>query len=178
MNILMISGSQRAASFNIHLLKALPELAPEGHEFSLLDYSSLPLFSQDLESPYPAEAAALKEKIRAADGIIISTPEHNRSMPAALKNLFDWTSRPYGENAWKGKRAYVMGTTISTTGTTLAQADVRKVLLYLDAQVMPQPELYVSQAPEKFSEDGTLTDDDTKEHLRAALKRFDAFVGS
>ncbi len=176
MNILLVSGSQHTASFNTRLLEALPSLAPEGLDFSMLDYAKLPIFNQDLENPYPQEATAAKEQIRAADGIIIATPEHNRSMPAALKNLLDWTSRPYGENAWEGKRAYVIGATSAATGTALAQADVRKVLLYLDVLLMPQPEIYISKAHEKFSESGALADEDTKKHLRAALGRFSTFV--
>jgi chromate reductase len=168
MNILTISGSNRTGSFNTMLVKALPALAPD-HSFTQLNYSELPLFSQDLENPFPELATSLKESIQSADAIIVSTPEHNRSMPAALKNLLDWTGRPYGQSAWIGKTVLLMGASPAPTGTTLAQADVRKVLSYLDAHVMGQPETYISSAHEKFSADGEITDASTKEHLAKAL---------
>jgi len=176
MNILAISGSQRADSFNTKLLKALPGLAPEGMTITQLEYSSLPLFNQDLETPFPEEATRIKNEIRAADGVIVITPEYNRTMPAALVNLLDWTSRPYGDSAWTGKRVYVMGATTSTTGTTLAQADARKVLGYVGALLMVQPEVYLSMAPQKFDEQGTLTDQQTREHLTGGLEKFAAFL--
>lgn len=174
MHILTISGSQRTGSFNTAVIRALPDLI-EGHEFAQLDYAALPLFSQDLEQPFLEEAIRIKGVIQAADAIVISTPEHNRSIPAALKNLLDWTSRPYGDNAWAGKPVYVMGAG-GPVGTALAQADVRKVLLYLDARVMGQPESYIASPGEKIGEDGTLTDQRTKEHLAKALAAFVGFA--
>jgi len=177
MNILTISGSQRAASLNTMLLRALPACAPDGMSFTQLDYSALGLYNQDLEASFPEVATQLKAQIRAADAVIISTPEYNRSIPAPLKNLIDWTSRPYGDSAWAGKPVYVIGATGGAIGTALAQADLRKVLLYLDARVAGQPEVYLSGAMQKFGEDGALTDDATREHLKAALAAFAAFVG-
>ena len=176
MNILAISGSNRADSFNTKLLKELSGLAPEGVNITQLDYASLPLFSQDLETPFPEEATRIKNEIRAADGLIVITPEYNRTMPAALVNLLDWTSRPYADSAWTGKRTYVMGVTPSTTGTTLAQADARKVLGYIGAQLMVHPEVYISFAAQKFDEQGVLTDAETREHLTKGLAAFVAFV--
>lgn len=169
MKILTISGSQRAASINTMVIKSLPGLAPEGHDVSFLDYLAIPLYSQDLEATFPESVTALKQQIRDADAIVISTPEYNRSIPAPLKNLVDWTSRPYGDSAWVGKPVLVMGATGGNVGTALAQADLRKVLLYLDARVLGQPETYITAAHEKFSAEGALTDEATKEHLRKAL---------
>lgn len=176
MKILTISGSQRAASFNTMLVKALPALAPEGQEFTFLDYSAISLYNQDLEESFPENVSALKQLIRDADAVIISTPEYNRSMPAALKNVIDWTSRPYGDGVWLQKPVLTMGASPAPTGTALAQADLRKSLLFLDARVLGQPETYVGSAHEKFAADGTLTDESTKEHLRKALGTLAAIV--
>ncbi len=174
MKILTISGSQRTGSINTALVRSLPELAPE-HALTQLDYSAIPLFNQDLEAPFPESVSALKAEIRAADAIIIATPEYNRSIPAPLKNLMDWTSRPYGDSAWTGKPVFVMGASGGPTGTALAQADLRKVLLFLDARVMGQPETYVHTAHEKIDESGNVIDEPTKEHLRKAIATFAAW---
>lgn len=175
-NLLAISGSHRAASFNTHLLNALVELAPEGTSIKLVDYSDIPLYNQDAEAAFPEVVTALKEKIRAADGIIIATPEYNRGVPGVLKNLVDWTSRPYGDSAWGGKPVYVLGATIAGTGTALAQYQLKQSLLYLNAYVLGQPETYVSDAHGKFDAEGTLTDQATKDHLAAALATFTTFI--
>jgi chromate reductase len=175
MNILTISGSLRTGSFNTMVANALPVLAPE-HTFTHLDYSQLPVFNQDLENPFPEYVTSLKEQIKAADAVVIVTPEYNRSIPAALKNLLDWTSRPYAQGAWVGKTVLVMGATPGGVGAALAQADVRKVLLFLDAKVMGQPEIFISSAHEKFNAEGELTDESTKEHLTKALASLAAAV--
>ncbi|MDB4992529.1 MAG: NADPH-dependent oxidoreductase, partial [Parcubacteria group bacterium] len=135
------------------------------------------LFSQDLENPFPESVTALKDQIKAADVVIISTPEYNRTIPAALINLLDWTSRPYSQGAWVGKTVLLMGATPAGTGTTQAQADVRKSLLYLDARVLGQPETFISSAHEKFSAEGELTDAATKEHLTKVLASLAASAG-
>lgn len=176
MNILTISGSTRTGSFNTMLVNALPVIAPD-HTFTQLDYTALPLFSQDLENPFPESAATLKEQIKTADAVIISTPEYNRTIPAALTNLLNWTSRPYGQGAWVGKLVLVMGATPAGTGTTQAQADVRKSLLFLDARVLGQPETFISSAHEKFTAEGELTDAATKEHLTKAIASLAVFAG-
>jgi chromate reductase len=106
MKILAISGSLRKASINSGLLRAIKEQAGSSMDVEIVDLAGLPMYNEDLEAQYPAEITALKEKIRKADGIIIATPEYNRSIPGALKNLFDWTSRPYGEDAWNGKSVF------------------------------------------------------------------------
>ena len=110
MNLLAISGSLRKDSFNTALLRAVATRAKDGVEVTLTDLALLPLYNQDLEDAFPVPAQALKDKIRAADGIIIATPEFNRSIPGVLKNAIDWTSRPYGDNAWGEQRAYRYGT--------------------------------------------------------------------
>ena len=168
-NILTVSGSLRKSSYNTGLLRALKERAPEGVEIEILDISNLSVYDQDADANFPAEVAAMKEKIKAADGIILATPEYNRSMSSAMKNFIDWSSRPYGTAPWGGKPVCTIGASMAHTATAFAQADLRKSLLFLDAHVLGQPEFYLGVAHEKFDESGTLTDESTKQHLDAVL---------
>jgi chromate reductase len=131
-----------------------------------------------MEAAFPPAATVLKDRIKAADGVIIVTPEYNRSIPGPLKNFMDWTSRPYGDSAWKGKHVYVAGATGGLVGTALAQAALRQVLLYLDARVLGQPEFYLTGAGEKFGPDGALADEATRTHIDAALAAFITRINS
>ena len=175
-NILVISGGNRKDSFTTKVAHALPELAPSGMQLAVHDISSLPLYNQDLEADYPAEAQALKDAIEAADGIIIVTPEHNRSIPAALKNALDWASRPWGTNSWAGKPVLLAGVTPGGLGAAQALAHLRQIAVYLDMRVLGQPELYLSEISGKLGEDGSLEDEGTRELLTKALTTFAEFT--
>ena len=177
MKIIAISGSLRQGSFNTLLVKALGELVPEGFELEQLEIDNLPLFNQDQEQAMPAEAAALKEKIEGAAAVVIATPEYNRSVPGGLKNALDWASRPYGKNSFAGKPVLVMGVSSGKIGTALAQSHLKESLLYLDARVLGQPELYLGPAKELFTESGALAQDSTKELLKKALATLAGIVG-
>lgn len=171
--LLAISGSLRKGSFNTSLIRAVTALAPEGMNVEIADISSIPIYNQDHESAFPAEAAALKEKIMAADGIVVATPEYNRAVPGVLKNVVDWTSRPYGHNAWDGKAVYVMGASGGPIAAALAQYNLKQTMLYLNAHVLGQPEFYCGMAAGKFDESGQLTDEKTKEFItQTALPAF------
>lgn len=181
--LLLISGSSRKGSFNTALAHAFGNALPEGSTAEFADYADVPLYNQDLEaSAYPEPVKTLKAKIRDADGIVIATPEYNRSVPGYLKNMIDWTSRPYGDNAWAGKSVYVTGASGGVIGTALAQYALKQSLLYLDARIMGQPETYVNFAAEKFAPApeaygaGALEDDSTKKHLADAAAAFVAFI--
>ena len=159
------------------VLEAVKELVPAGTTVEIVDIGSLPMFNQDVEaSAFPADAQVLKDKIKAADGVLIATPEYNRSIPGVLKNAIDWTSRPYGQSAWTGKPVLTMGATGGTIGTALAQGHLKNILLYLDARVMGQPELYLTGITEKVNANGKLTDQNTREYLAKALTAFVGFV--
>jgi chromate reductase len=165
-----ISGSLRKGSYNTNLLHAAVELAGEGVEIQMFDISSLPLYNQDTEAPFPEGAQALKDAIKNADGVIFATPEHNRSIPSALKNAIDWASRPWGQNSFATKSVLVLGASVGPIGTAVAQNHLKQILLYLDAHVIGQPEFYLGVAQDKFDGDGKLTDETTKEHLKKALE--------
>jgi chromate reductase len=169
MNIVALSGSLRKDSFNTALLRALQALAPEGMQIEIADISNLPLYNQDDEAAFPAAAKELKDTIEAADGIIIATPEYNRSIPGVVKNAIDWASRPWGQNSFAGKPVLTMGVSVGKIGTAVAQSHLRQVLIYLDMQVIGQPELYFGPAQGMFDEGG-ITDESTKELLTKALQ--------
>ncbi len=167
MNIIAISGSFRKGSYNTMLLKALAKLAPEGMRIEIADISNIPLYNQDGEAAFPEEAQTLKDKIEKADGVIIVTPEYNRSVPGVLKNAIDWASRPWGKNSFAKKSILIMGVSIGKIGTAVAQSHLRQIMLYLDANVIGQPELYLTN--EIFDDEGNIIDISTKELLTKAL---------
>lgn len=169
MNIIAISGSTRKDSFNTTLLRALQGLAPADMKIDIADISTIPLYSQDDEAAFPASAKALKDAIEAADGIIIATPEYNRSIPGVLKNAIDWASRPWGHNSFAGKPVLVAGVSVGKIGTAVAQSHLRQIMVYLDANVIGQPELYLGPAQELF-DGGRITVESTKELLTKALE--------
>jgi chromate reductase len=175
-NLLGISGSTRKDSLNTKLVRAFAARMPEGTTMDTFDIGTLPLFNQDNEQN-PGEAVIeFKKKIRAADGIILATPEYNRSIPGPLKNAIDWASRPYGDNAWDNKPVFITGATGGAIGTAVAQAALKVPLSYLNTHVLGQPEFYLGGAPGKFDEAGTLTDEDTKKHIDGAVTAFLAFI--
>lgn len=157
------------------LVKALSKLAPPEMRIEIADISSLPIYNQDDETGFPASAQALKDKIEKADGVIIATPEYNRSIPGVLKNAIDWVSRPWGKNSFAKKPILTMGVSVGKVGTAVAQSHLRQIMVYLDADVIGQPELYLTN--EIFSAGGgsasggdvDIVSDETKDLLTKAL---------
>jgi chromate reductase len=174
--ILGIVGSLRKASVNKKLMEAFKQAAPEGVTVEIADISMLPLYNEELEANFPEAAKALKAKIREADGIIIATPEYNRSIPGVLKNSIDWTSRPYGDSAWDGKLVVTVGASPGNVGTAVAQSHLKETLVYLNATIVGQPEFYLGGAYGKFGENGALTDAKTKEFVAKLLETFVARI--
>ncbi|HVB19906.1 MAG TPA: NADPH-dependent FMN reductase [Candidatus Paceibacterota bacterium] len=170
MNIIAISGSLRKDSFNTALLRNFKALAPTGMKIEIADISALPLYNGDAEASFPAPVRALKDTIAAADGIIIATPEYNRSIPGVLKNVIDWVSRPYGQNSFAKKPVLVAGISAGNIGTAVAQSHLKQILLYLDAEIIGQPELYLGPAQSLFDGEGIIKDGSTKELLVKALE--------
>ncbi len=169
MHIVAISGSLRKDSYNTKLAHAFAALAPEGAEVEVVSIADLPFYDQDAEAAFPTAAQALKDKVNAADAVILVTPEYNRSVPGVLKNAIDWLSRPYGKNSFAGKPVLVAGVSIGKIGTAVAQSHLKQIMVYLDAHVVGQPELYLGPAAEVFGDDGEVKESSTKELLRKAL---------
>ena len=172
--IAVIVGSLRKESFNRQLADALPGLAP-GVEFTQLRIDDLPLYNQD-DDGTPAESVKrLKREIAAAAGVIFVTPEYNRSMPGVLKNAIDHASRPYGQSAWAGKPAGVLGVSIGAAGTAMAQQHLRNVLAYLDMPTLAQPEVFIQHKEGLFGADGKLGESSAK-FVKGWMDAYLAFV--
>jgi chromate reductase len=167
MRVLAISGSLRKASHNTALLRAAAELAPADVEVGIFaGLESLPPYNEDRDTDQPpAEVAALRKQIAAADAVLFSTPEYNGSLPGQLKHAVDWASRPYGRGSslW-GKPAAVIGASVTDYGAVWAQDHLRKALGIAGARVLDL-ELPVAKAPERFDGDGVLTDLELRDRL-------------
>jgi chromate reductase len=167
--ILGIAGSLRKASLNRAALRAAQQLVPEGVNLEIFDLDGIPPFNQDEEAHPPERVALFKRRIRAADAILIVTPEYNYSIPGVLKNAIDWASRPYGDSAWEGKPVAVMGASVGAQGTSRAQYHLRQVFVFLNMHPLNRPEVMISNASRRFDEEGNLTDEDTKVHIQKLL---------
>ena len=168
--ILGIAGSLRNESYNRAALRAATELVPEGAILETFELDGIPGFNQDDEQNPPAQVTELKKRIREADAILIVTPEYNYSIPGVLKNAIDWASRPYGDSAWNGKPAAIMGASVGTIGTARAQYHLRQMMVFLNMFPINQPEVMIGNASERFDAEGNLTHDGTKEFIRQLLQ--------
>lgn len=165
LRILGISGSLREGSYNTGALRAAVELAPEGVAIEEYSISGLPEFVQGRDQDPPEKVKEFKSKIREADAILISSPEYNYSVPGVLKNAIDWASRPYGDSAWDGKPAAIMGASIGGIGTARMQYHLRQIMVFLNMFPLNRPEVMISNCAGKYDEQGNLTDDETRKHI-------------
>jgi len=169
--VLALSGSLRARSFNTAALHAAQELAPEGMTITLYEgMSDLPPYNRDVEQAgYPPPVADLHAQIRAADALLIATPEYNYSIPGVLKNAIDWATRPPGDAPVTGMPAAILGVTTGMWGTVRAQLHLREILHHNALRVVAKPEVYINQARDKFT-DNQLTDEATRDFIRQLLE--------
>src|SRR5687768_8132408 len=168
--ILGIAGSLRRKSYNRAALRAAQALVPKDAVLDIIDLDGIPVFSEDDERQPPAKVVEFKKRIREADAILLVTPEYNYSIPGGLKNAIDWASRPYGDSAWTGKPAALMGASIGTIGTARAQYHLRQMMVFLNMFPINQPEVMIGNASERFDSQGNLTDDATKKFIRQLLQ--------
>ncbi len=172
----VIVGSLRQASFNRRLALALQRLAPPSLQWQPIAVGDLPLINQDHESALPAPVQAFKQALAACDGLLLVTPEYNRSIPAPLKNAIDWASRPKGQNSLGGKPCAICGTSPGQLGSAAAQQHLRNVLSVLNAPTMSQPELFLHFTPELIAEDGSVANDATRQVLERYIAAVAAWV--
>ena len=173
--IAVVVGSLRRDSLNRKLASALPLLAPAGFAFHQVRIDDLPLYNQD-DDAQPAESVRrLKKDIGLAHGLLFVTPEYNRSFPGVLKNAIDHASRPYGQNAWAGKPAAVLGVSVGAIGTAAAQQHLRNVLAYLDVPTLGQPEAFVQAKDDLFDKDGSIGASSQK-FMQAWIDQYVAWV--
>lgn len=173
--IAVIVGSLRKESFNRRLADAVIRLAPAEFSFKQLKIDDLPLYNQDDDGNQAEPVKRLKNEIKAAQGLLFVTPEYNRSIPGVLKNAIDHASRPYGQNAWAGKPAGVLGASIGAIGTAIAQQHLRNVLAYLDVPALGQPEAFIQVREGLFDEDGNIGAA-SKDFLQDWMDRYVAWV--
>jgi chromate reductase, NAD(P)H dehydrogenase (quinone) len=171
-----VVGSLRKDSINRKLAAALLKLAPADFNFKELRIADLPLYNQDHESNPTAEVQRFKSDLRAVDAVMFVTPEYNRSIPGVLKNALDNASRPYGQNAWAGKPAGVIGASIGSISTAVAQLHLRTILAYLDMPTLAQPEAYIHIKDGFFDEAGNVANADTRKFLHGWMDKYAAWV--
>ena len=154
--IAVIVGSLRKDSFNLKLAHAVTRLAPSDFTFRQVQIADLPLYNQDDDANQAAQVIRLKNEIKDSQGLLFVTPEYNRSIPGVLKNALDNASRPYGQSAWAGKPAGILGASIGVVGTAVAQQHLRNVLAFLDVPTLAQPEAFIHAKDGLFDPDGNI----------------------
>jgi len=173
--IAVVVGSLRQDSFNRKLASAVARLAPPEFSFKQLQIGDLPLYNQDDDANQAESVKRLKGEILAAQGLLFVTPEYNRSIPGVLKNAIDHASRPYGQSAWPGKPAGVLGASPGTSGTAMAQQHLRNILATLDIPTLGQPEAFIQVKDGLFDEAGNIGSG-SKKFLQNWMDQYVAWV--
>lgn len=177
-SVLAISGSLRAESFNTALLRTAQTLAPDGMTIEIADISGVPLYREEVyQAGFPPAVERLREQIRAADALLIATPEYNFSFSGVLKNAIDWASRPPSQ-PFDGKPMAIAGASAGRMGTARAQYHLRQVFVGLNGQILNKPELMIGGASNAFGEGGQLTDETARKVLGDLLKALAAAAGN
>lgn len=174
--IAVFVGSLRKESFNKKLAEALALVGKDIFRFNIVPLDDVPMYNQDMEANFPAPVVRIKKAVAEADGVLLVTPEYNRSIPSVLKNSMDWCSRPYGENSWAGKPAALAGTSPGAVGTAAVQSHLRSVMAILGMIVMGQPEMYLIWNDDYFDAAGHVADEKNKDFLRQFLVRFSKWI--
>lgn len=178
LNVLMICGSLRRGSFNRKLMNLLPGLAPP--DMTLTEapsFSSFPLYNADTQetSGFPADVTALADAIRAADGVVVVSPEYNWSIPGGWKNAIDWLSR-LKEQPFAGKPVAIQSAARGLLGGSRMQYHLRQSLTSIDAFILNRPEVVVTFAPQKFDEAGNIKDETAIGLIKQQLEGFAKFI--
>jgi len=172
----IVVGSIRKNSFSEQLANNLVELFPEGYETEFVEIANLPLYNQDSDENIPEVYTSFREKIKSLDAVVFVTPEHNRSIPAALKNALDVGSRPYGSNVWNGKPALIVSQSPSDLSGFGANHHLRQVLAFLNMPVVQQPEVYIANVHQLLDENGKINNEDTVGFLQSVVDAYVALV--
>ncbi len=176
LNILSFAGSLRKNSYNKYLINNIKDLKPDNLNIEIFDLKDIPLYNEDVEKAgFPESVLELRNKISAADGILIATPEYNYSYSGITKNTIDWISRPPNQPL-NGKPLAIVGASMGPSGTMRAQLHLRQSLIYLNPIIMNKPEIYVSFAHEKFDSEGKLKDEITKKIIKDFLDSFSVWI--
>jgi len=171
-----VIGSLRKESWNRKLANALIRLGPPDFNFKELRIGDLPLYDQDDDRSQAPEVQRLKSELRAVDALMFVTPEYNRSVPGVLKNALDHASRPYGQSAWTGKPAGIIGASIGQIGTAVAQGHLRTILAYLDMPTLGQPEAFIQVKEGFFDDAGNIANAETRKFLHGWMDKYATWV--
>ncbi len=174
--IAVIVGSLRKDSINKKLAQAVEVLAKDLWTCRHADIGSLPLYNEDLWPNPPAAVGALKQLLETSDGVLVVTPEYNRSIPGVLKNALDWASRPSGKSSLKHKPVGVLGASVGHVGTAVAQAHLRSILGPSGATPMQAPEVYITAKDGLFDAAGAITDEKIRANVQKHIDAFDAWI--
>ena len=175
LRIAVIVGSLRKESINRKVSNAVQRQAPPDVKFTQLEIGDLPLYDQDQDGSPAPSVVRLRDGIRAAHGVMIVTPEYNRSIPGVLKNAIDHASRPYGQSAFAGKSAGILGASVGPIGTAMAQQHLRNVLAFLDVPTLGQPEVFLHAKDGLFDEAGNIGPA-SRQFLQGWMDRYLAWV--
>ena len=175
-NVAVLVGSLRRDGLNRRMARALIELAPETLSLRIVEIGQLPLYNQDLDNTPPEAWTAFRDEMKLFDAVLFVTPEHNRSVPAALKNALDIGSRPYGASVWNGKPGAVVSVSPGGIGGFGANHHLRQSLVFLNVPAMAQPEAYIGGAGTLFDDGGSLTNDGTRRFLGDFMRAFAAWT--
>jgi len=170
LKVLAFAGSLRQGSYNRALLRAAQELASGNMEIEVFDLSGIPEFNQDQETNMPPRVVEFKNKIVAADALLIATPEHNYSVPGVLKNAIDWASRPYGNNSFNDKPVAIMSASAGFLGGARAQYHLRQSFVFLNVRTVNRPEVFVGNVRDRFDADGRLLDETSRAKIKELLE--------
>ena len=178
LQVLGIAGSLRKGSYNRGLLRAAVELAPESLQIETYeDLGLIPPYNADVEAEGdPAPVRQLKERIRAADALLIASPEYNYGIPGVLKNAIDWASRPPQSSPLRHKPIAIMGASTGNFGTARAQLALRQTFIFTKSLVLPEPEVYVFRAAERFDDAANLRDQSTRDHVQRLVEALARWV--
>src|SRR5215203_5363435 len=169
MNVLGISGSLRAGSYNTAALRAAQGLVPQGMTIAIAEIGDIPLYNEDVRTAgLPTPVERFRQQIAAADALLVVSPEYNFSVPGVLKNAIDWASRPPNQ-PFNEKPVAIMGASGGPLGTARMQYDLRKILGGLNAFVLQKPEVFIGHAGTKIDEAGNLTDEITRDFIHKLL---------
>lgn len=167
----LIVGSVSEPSLNRRFADALVALAPDAElEFRDIPIAHLPFYGTQYDSDFPEEGWAFKRAVESAAGLLIVTPEYNRSIPAVLKNAIDWASRPSGKNSLPNKPTGVIGASEGVISTAAAQQHLKAILAAQGAPLVGRPEAYIRVADGFFGDDGEIADAGTREFLTGYLR--------
>ncbi len=176
--VVVIVGSIRNESINRKYAEALKKLAAGKLDFELLKIDDLPLFNQDDETNPPPAVTRFKGELEASGGVLFVTPEHNRGIPAAMKNAIDWATRPYGTSALKGKVGAVTGTSRGNISTAVAQQQLRTIVIGHLSALLGNPEIYLHFRDGLFDDGGNVTDETTRKLLQTFVDNFAKLVAA